>query len=88
MVESTSLQHTERVNPNQPEDIMDKIRKSGITNNASINYLINNPHKIHGISTAGARFLEFLRMQQNNTEENKDKFRKTLTKQFLQTQYN
>jgi len=25
-------------------------------------------------------------MQQNNTEENKDKFRKTLTKQFLQTQ--
>jgi len=88
IVESASMQNSERANVNVQEDIMDKIRNSGITNNASINYLINNPHKIHGISTAGARFLEFLRMQQNNGSDNKEKFRKSQHKQYLQTHFN
>lgn len=38
MIESTSIHPSERHQPeNQAEDIMDKIKKSGITNNASIN---------------------------------------------------
>jgi len=37
MIESTSIQQSERLNPHPQEDIMDKIKKSGITNNASIN---------------------------------------------------
>lgn len=38
MIESTSIQQSDRQQPEkQHEDIMDKIKKSGITNNASIN---------------------------------------------------
>jgi len=67
---------------------MDKLKTSGSNYNATISNLLKNPHKVHGISVAGAKFLEFLGNQYSTNPESKEKLRKTLYKNSLENRYN